>query len=91
MTISILRWMLGALLAGLLIGCDVAPSTPNSTTGPAAQPTIVMTSQPGSNQGGAYPPPTSAANYPPPGPATAYPAPAQQAEPTAAAGPTANP
>jgi len=84
MTISILRWIFGALLlAGLLVGCDVSPSTPNRTAGPAAQPTNVMTSQPGSNQGGAYPPPTSGANYPPPGPVTAYPGPQEQAAPTA--------
>jgi hypothetical protein len=76
MTISILRRILCMLLlAGLLIGCDVAPSAPSATAGPAALPTVVMTSQPGSNQGGSYPPPTSGANYPPPGPATAYPAP----------------
>jgi len=76
MTISILwRILCMLLLAGLLIGCDVAPSAPSATAGPAALPTVVMTSQPGANQGGSYPPPTSGANYPPPGPATAYPAP----------------
>ena len=81
MTISILRPILCALLlAGLLIGCDVAPSAPGATASPAAQPTVVMTSQPDSNQGGAYPPPT---NNPPPGPATAYPEPQEQAAPTA--------
>ena len=76
MIISILgRIVCVFLLAGLLIGCDVAPSAPNSTAGPAAQPTIVMTSVPAPGGATVYPAPEPAGATQPPGSPTPYPAP----------------
>jgi hypothetical protein len=75
-------------LAAFLIGCDVAPSAPNSTTGPATQPTAVMTSQPAPGGATAYPAPEPTDESPALGPATPYPAPAA---PTAYPAPTTSP
>jgi hypothetical protein len=76
MTISILRRILCVLpLAMLLLGCDVAPSAPNATAGPAGQPTTIMTSQPAPGGASAYPAAEPTGESTPPGPATPYPAP----------------
>ena len=70
MTISIVRRMLYALpLVILLVGCDVAPAAPNTTTGPVRQPTTVMISEPIPGAATAYPAPNAVPDTPTPYPA----------------------